>query len=108
MSWGTCYSGSNNIHYNFPPIMTDGRIFSSWQPDAVINENIQKQENIHSNWSYRQYMTNNGLQIMKYNNLEACNLLGLPTHFNYQVKIHIYINLLMIQIIQVMDIIIAI
>ena len=82
MSWGTCYSGSNNIHYNFPPIMTDGRIFSSWQPDAVINENIQKQENIHSNWSYRQYMTNNGLQIMKYNNLEACNLLGLPTHFN--------------------------
>jgi hypothetical protein len=82
MSWGTCYSGSNNIHYNFPPIMADGRIFSSWQPDAVINENIQKQENIHSNWSYRQYMTNNGLQIMKYNNLEACNLLGLPTHFN--------------------------
>ena len=81
MSWGTCYSGSNNIHYNFPPIMTDGRIFSSWQPEAVINENIQNQENIHSNWNYRQYMTHNGLHIMKYNNLEACNLLGLPTHF---------------------------
>ena len=81
MSWATCYSGSNNIHFNFPPIMADGRIFSSWQPDAVVNENIQKQENIHSNWSYRQYMTKNALQIMKYNNMESCYDLGLTTHF---------------------------
>ena len=81
MSWATCYSGSNNIHFNFPPIMADGRNFSSWQPDAVVNENIQKQENIHSNWGYRQYMTNNALQIMKYNNMESCYDLGLTTHF---------------------------
>ena len=32
MSWGTCFSGSNNIHFDFPPIMSDGRNFSSWQP----------------------------------------------------------------------------
>jgi hypothetical protein len=82
MSWATCYSGSNNIHFNFPPIMNDGRLFSSWQPDALVNENIQKQENIHSNWQYRQYMTNNALQIMKYNNKEACYDLGLNTHFH--------------------------
>ena len=25
MSWGTCYSGSNNIHFNFPAIMDDSR-----------------------------------------------------------------------------------
>ena len=81
MSWAVCYSGSNNIHFNFPPIMADGRNFSSWQPDAVVNENIQKQENIHSNWAYRQYMTNNALQIMKYNNMESCYDLGLTTHF---------------------------
>ena len=81
MSWATCYSGSNNIHFNFPPIMADGRNFSSWQPDAVVNEKIQKQENIHSNWAYRQYMTNNALQIMKYNNMESCYDLGLTTHF---------------------------
>ena len=67
-NWGTCFSGSNNIHFNFPPIMADGRNFASWQPDAVINERIQKQENIHSNWTYRQYLTNNALHIMKYNN----------------------------------------
>jgi hypothetical protein len=45
MSWSTCYSGSNNINFNFPPIMADGRNYASWQPDAVVNERIQKQEN---------------------------------------------------------------
>lgn len=80
MSWATCYSGSNNIHFNFPPIMADGRNYASWQPDAVINERIQKQEGIQSNWAYRQYLQNNSLQIMKYNNLEACYDLGLDPH----------------------------
>ena len=78
--WATCYSGSNNIHFNSPPIMNDGRNFSSWQPEAVINRRIQKQENIHSNWAYRQYMQNHGLQIMKYNTSEACYDLGLNSH----------------------------
>ena len=32
MSWGTCYSGSDNIHYDFPSIMNDGRLFTNWQP----------------------------------------------------------------------------
>lgn len=80
MSWATCYSGSNNIHFNFPPIMADGRNFASWQPDAVINQRIQKQEQIKSNWQYRQYLQNNGTQIMNYNNLEACYDLGLDPH----------------------------
>jgi hypothetical protein len=80
MSWATCYSGSNNIHFDFPPIMADGRNYASWQPDAVINERIQKQEGIQNNWTYRQYLQNNGLQIMNYNNLEACYDLGLNPH----------------------------
>jgi len=80
MSWATCYSGSNNIHFNFPPIMADGRNYASWQPDAVINQRIQKQENIQSNWGYRQYMQHNGLAIMKYNGEEACYDLGLSPH----------------------------
>ena len=80
MSWATCYSGSNNIHFNFPPIMADGRNYASWQPEAVVNERIQKQENITSSWAYRQFLTNNALQIMKYNNQEACTDLGLNPH----------------------------
>ena len=42
MSWGTCYSGSNNIHFGFPPLMTDGRNYASWQPEAVINKTLQE------------------------------------------------------------------
>jgi len=82
MSWRTCYSGTNNIHFNFPPIMNDGRIYSSWQPSAITNENIRKAENIHTNWDYRRFMTHNGLEIMKSNKQEACLSLGLPVHFS--------------------------
>jgi len=78
--WGTCYSGSNNIHFNFPPIMADGRNYASWQPDAVINKRIQQQENIHNNWTYRQYLQKNGVAIMKFNSNEACYDMGLPSH----------------------------
>jgi len=81
MSWATCYSGSNNINFNFPPIMTDGRNYASWQPDAVINTRIQVKEGIRSNWSYRQYLQKNGMQIMNYNSQEACYDLGLDPHY---------------------------
>ena len=80
MSWGTCYSGSNNIHFNYPPIMSDSRNFSSWQPEAVVNKRIQQQENIHTSWQYRQFLINNGREIMKYNTMEACSDMGLPSH----------------------------
>lgn len=82
MSWATCYSGSNNIHFNYPPIMADGRNWSSWQPDAVINERIQKNEGINNNWNYRQYLQKHGLQIMKYNSEESCYELGLNSYYS--------------------------
>jgi len=82
MSWATCYSGSNNIDFNFPPIMTDGRNYATWQPDAVVNERIQAKEGIQTNWGYRQFLQNNGLQIMNYNTQEACYTLGLDPHYD--------------------------
>ena len=81
MSWGQCFSGSNNIHFDFPPIMADGRNYASWQPEAVINERIQKQENINSSWKYRQFLTEHGAEIIKYNSLEACNDMGLTPYY---------------------------
>jgi len=80
MSWATCYSGSNNIHFNYPPIMSDGRNFSSWQPEAVINARIQEQQHINTNWKYRQFLTHNGAELIKYNTMEACYDLGLSPH----------------------------
>jgi len=82
MSWATCYSGSNNIHFNFPPIMADGRNFASWQPEAVVNDRIRQQENITTSWQYRQYLTNNASEIMKMNSYGACEELGYLLVFN--------------------------
>ena len=73
MSWGTCYSGSNNIHFDFPPIMDDGRNYADWLPGAAINEQIREQNNIKSNWDYRQFLTYNAEEIMRKNQLEACD-----------------------------------
>lgn len=80
MSWGTCFSGSNNIHFNFPPIMQDGRTYSSYQPEAVVNQRIQEVNNINTNWKYRQFLTQNAGQIMQFNTTEACYVLGLNPH----------------------------
>ena len=80
MSWGQCYSASNNIHFDSPPIMNDGRIYSSWQPEAIINDKIQKHEKITTNWEYRKYIQQNGLQIMKHNSFSACNDIGINSH----------------------------
>ena len=73
MSWATCYAGSNNIHFDFPPIMTDGRNYAKWQPGAVINEQIRRENNIKTNWQYRQYLTTNADAIIKSNQLDACD-----------------------------------
>ncbi|MFY7731192.1 MAG: hypothetical protein ACOVRN_16865 [Flavobacterium sp.] len=60
--------------------MADGRLWAQWQPDAAVNERIQRREGIQSNWAYRQYLQNNGHQIMNYNTDEACYALGLNPH----------------------------
>ncbi len=80
MSWATCFSGSNNIHFNFPPIMNDGRNYASYQPEAVINERIQQQNHITTNWKYRQFLTKNASDIINFNTQEACYTLGLSPH----------------------------
>jgi hypothetical protein len=80
--WENCYSASNNVEFNFPPLMADGRNWSQWSPDAVVNERIQMKEGIQTNWGYRQFLQNNGVQIMNYNNEEACYTLGLDPHVN--------------------------
>jgi len=73
MSWGTCYSGSNNIHFNSPPIMADGRNFATWVPACAVNETIQKKNNLTTNYAYRQYLINNAEKLMKYNSTSACD-----------------------------------
>jgi hypothetical protein len=69
-------NSENNYYKDMPPLMNDGRNYSSWQPESVINDNIQKQENIKSNWEYRKYLQNNAQNIMKFNYMESVNASG--------------------------------
>ena len=70
MSWGTCYGASNNIHFDFPPLMSDGRNFATWIPACKINEDIQHANDITTNYEYRQYLTKNADKTLKATDLK--------------------------------------
>ena len=71
MSWATCYKTDNNIHQTFPGIMSDGRLFTDYNPNAVMNNEVRKNNNIMNNEDYRKYLTNYGTQIMSQNLQQA-------------------------------------
>jgi predicted metal-dependent hydrolase len=79
MSWATCYldQGTNNIHFDKPPIVSDGRFYTSYVSSEAVNEKIKATEGLQSNWSYREYLQKNAKKIMEYNNLEAYSKLGI-------------------------------
>jgi len=71
-----CYSGSNNIYFNMPPIMSDGRNYSTWQPESIINQDLQQKSGLSSNWEYRRYLQKNANDIMKYNQMDTVQSSG--------------------------------
>jgi len=81
MSWGTCYGAPNNIHFDFPAVMTDGRTFTSWNSSYASNETFKKVENIKNNREYKDYLVKNTNTIIKYNQNHA---------FNYNCELPIY------------------
>jgi hypothetical protein len=86
--------GTNNLYQNMPSRMTDSRsLIAAHQPEAILNENILKQNNIQSNWEYRKYLTENSQKIAQENFKEACNDAGYfqrftPDERGYQNEIH--------------------
>jgi hypothetical protein len=72
MSWGTCYSGSNNIHFNFPPLMNDSRLFSNYYSSALNDSVFQNNKNIKNNSDYRKYLQVNADNIIKNNQYISC------------------------------------
>jgi hypothetical protein len=68
---------TNNKYPEFPPLMSDGRsITTTWQPEAIINDDLIQNNNIRSNWQYRKYLTGNAKNIMEYNFREASTDVG--------------------------------
>ena len=68
---------SNNKYPGHPPLMHDGRaITAAWQPHSTENKKILEDNNIRSNWQYRQYLTKNADTIMHSNFLASSNDTG--------------------------------
>jgi hypothetical protein len=73
MSWATCYSGSNNIHFNTPPLMDDGRMFTQFDPSCHVNNKLKQKMNFSNNYDYRQWLIKNGNRVADLNKRSACN-----------------------------------
>jgi len=67
----TTKSGSNNIHTYLPPLMSDARHFTNFDPSCEENNILKKHLNISSNYEYRQYLINNGSTVLKQNRRSA-------------------------------------
>jgi len=87
MNWGTCSSGSNNLYFDSPPLMSDERAFTSYDPMNVVNDDIRLKYDIKSNYDYRQFLINHGDKIIKQNQKEAVFSNGLSRFDTYDMDI---------------------
>jgi hypothetical protein len=67
-----------NYHYFTiePKPNLQGKDYSSWQPNSLINKKIHVDAEIQSNWQYRQYIQKNANDIMKYNTMQTIQASG--------------------------------
>tara|TARA_Y100000741_G_C18206757_1_gene539961 strand:+ start:685 stop:1104 length:420 start_codon:yes stop_codon:yes gene_type:complete len=86
MTWGTCYKGSNNIHFNYPPIMNDGRNYSNYETGANLDNKLKKNANIETNSDYRKYLQTNADSIIKNNQLSACSETTTNPYFSGNIQ----------------------
>lgn len=77
MSWGTCYKGLNNIHFNYPGLMNDGRNNGSYEVGVSLDNKLKKEANIENNSDYRRYLQINADNIIRNNQLSACDECGM-------------------------------
>jgi hypothetical protein len=76
MSWATCYSGSNNIHFNTLPLMSDGRLYEdtdNGSNSCSANNKLRDSLGIKNNYQYRQWLINNGNTVAQKNKELACD-----------------------------------
>lgn len=61
---------SDNVELDFPARMNDGRMFTDYRQNCILNNSISKKM---GSWEYRNYLINNAEQIHNsfMNNLEA-------------------------------------
>ena len=76
MSWATVYSGSNNIHFEQPALMSDNRMFTYYNSACKANEKLKSSIGLNSNYEYRQYLIEHGNQLREQNQTKHINSIG--------------------------------
>lgn len=65
MSWGTYYSNeSNNIHFEFPALMTDGRHLTDYNIADVTDKEFKEKYQITNSLLHRKALQENSIKIM--------------------------------------------
>lgn len=63
----------NNKYDGCPALMADGRAFTDYRSSNLINETIRAQNNLGNSHDYREFLTNNALQLMHINGKITAN-----------------------------------
>ena len=63
-----CEKTSNNKYFNCPALMSDGRIFTDYRSSTKVNEDLMKITDINNSYKYRQFLIDNGQNIIDLNN----------------------------------------
>ena len=90
MSWATCYSSSNNIHFNYPPFMNDGRLYKE---NNFIDKKIKEKFNKKNNYQYRQFLQNTSNQLI---NINQYNSISNNTKINSS-KMTIFLIIILVR-----------
>ena len=61
------YTASNNQFLKCPALMSDGRNFTDYRPINHINNLLIINNNIQNNYSYREFLINNGEKLIEMN-----------------------------------------
>ena len=72
-----CYRTSNNKFFTAPPRMADGRHFTDYRENVMLNDSIRTQGGAKNSYEYRLFLTNNAEKIMDLNNKQAFLLNGV-------------------------------
>ena len=62
-----CYKTSNNKYSNAPPLMADGRHFTDYRPNCLLNNNFKSQSQTLNSYDYKLYLIRNAENIMDLN-----------------------------------------
>ena len=63
-----CNKTSNNKYFNCPARMSDGRQFTDYRPNCYVNNLLRYNNKTMSSYEYRQFLINNGSELMNINN----------------------------------------